>query len=132
MIIDHIAIVVRKIDSVRDMYINFLGFNPVTEVIHDPLQIVNVQFLENEKGERLELIEPSDPASPSMNALKKGGGVNHICYRCEDLDEIIEKANTLKIKMVAPPKPGAGHDERRVAFFVHPHLGLLEYVEFKD
>jgi methylmalonyl-CoA/ethylmalonyl-CoA epimerase len=130
MIIDHIAIVVRDINAVRDTYINFLGFKPISEITPDPLQKVNVQFLANEKGERLELIEPADPTSPSMNALKKGGGVNHICYRCNDLNTIIEEAKKQKIKMVAPPKPGAGHDGRRVAFFVHPHLGLVEYVEW--
>jgi methylmalonyl-CoA/ethylmalonyl-CoA epimerase len=132
MIIDHIAIVVRSIKESREKYENFLGFRPVTDIIPDPIQKVNVQFLANEKGERLELIEPTDETSPSMNALKKGGGANHISYRCSDLDAVIEEAKKQKIKVVCPPVPGTGHDGRRIAFFVHPHLGLLEFVERKE
>ncbi len=131
MIIDHIAIVVRSIDAVRETYEDFLGFRADTDVVLDERQKVNVQFFVNEAGERLELIEPVDMSSPSMNALRKGGGVNHICYRCEDLDVIVAEAAKRKIKAVCPPVPGAGHDGRRVAFFVHPHLGLIEYVEHK-
>lgn len=130
MVIDHIAIVVRSIKEAREKYENFLGFHPVTGIVPDPLQKVNVQFLANEKGERLELIEPIDETSPSMNALKKGGGTNHISYRCSNLDAVIEEAKKQKIKVVCPPVPGTGHDGRRIAFFVHPHLGLLEFVEY--
>lgn len=132
MIIDHIAIIVRNIKQASEMYRNFIGFTPETDIILDEIQKVYVQFFKNEKGERLEIIEPVDETSPSMNALKKGGGTNHICYRCENLDDLLKEAKKQRLKMVCPPVPGAGHEGRRVAFFVHPSLGLLEFVEYNE
>ncbi|MFC1850273.1 VOC family protein [candidate division CSSED10-310 bacterium] len=131
MLIDHIAIVVKKIRDARDHYEGFLNFHPVTEIITDQIQKVKVQFLANEAGERIELIEPLDDSSPSMNALKKGGGVNHICYRCSHLESIVETARMKKIRMVCPPVPGAGLGGCRVAFFVVPAIGLVEFVEYE-
>ena len=108
MDIDHIAIVVRDIQIARVLYEDFLGFRPSTKIILDNVQKVRVQFFENDKAERIELIEPIDETSPSMNALKKGGGVNHICYKCSNLEQIISLAQAQKIKMVCSPVPGEG------------------------
>jgi methylmalonyl-CoA/ethylmalonyl-CoA epimerase len=132
MIIDHVGIVVPKIEEAGKIYPQVLEFTPATGVILDAIQKVYVQFFHNEEGQRIELIEPLDEESPAFNALKKGGGANHIGYRCSNVEDALANARTQNCIIVCQPVPGAGHEGRRVAFVVHPFLGLAEFVEYKN
>ena len=131
MLIDHIGIVVPKIEEAGTIYQQVLGFTPATDVILDAIQKVYGQFFHNEEGQRLELIEPLGEESPAYNALKKGGGTNHIGYRCSNIEDALANARTQNCIIVGQPVPGAGHEGRRIAFVVHPTLGLTEFVEYK-
>ena len=129
MKIDHIGIVVKNIDKAKEKYIQLLDYEVKTELIYDKFQKVNVLFLENKFGERIELIEPTTTDSPVYNALKKGGGTNHIGYKTDNLEKSLAEARTEKCIIVREPMPGAGHNNRNVAFVMHPLLGLVEFVE---
>lgn len=132
MNIDHIGIVVKNIKDAQRQYESLLGFRQQTDVILDRAQKVYVQFFVNKKGERLELIEPIDTTSPAYNALKKGGGVNHICFRCSNIEEAVKRAQQQKCFLVCHPVIGAGHEGQLIAFVVHSDFGLIEFVEFKE
>ena len=132
MLIDHIGIVIPKIKNVGTMYHNLLGFIPVTEIVLDSAQQVYVQFFQNEEGLRLELIEPIGKESPAYNALKKGGGTNHVGYRCSNIDDTLAEARKHNCIIVCQPIPGVGHEGRLIAFVTHPHLGLIEFVEYNN
>lgn len=131
LVVDHVGIVVRSLADAQAVYEGLLGFRRQTDVIEDPVQQVRVQFFINARGERLELVEPSDATSPAANALSKGGGANHVGLRCDDLDAMLALARQHHCIVVCPPVPATGHGGRRIAFIYHPQLGLIELVEYR-
>ncbi len=59
-----------------------------------------------------------------------GGGVHHLCFQIETLDEYDDLIKKAGFTAVSGPAfaPAFGHG-RRVAFVHAPGLGLLEFVE---
>src|SRR5215216_6691872 len=93
MKLHHVGIVVDKIDGHRPRYCKFFGLEPVSEVITDPIQRVNVQFLAAGGTETsLELIEPLPGESPVRRALEKGESLNHLCFEVDDIVESVQRA----------------------------------------
>ena len=86
MTIDHVGIVVSSLDGATAYYTTTFGLRAINGRIVDPLQDVELQFLEDDDGARLELICPLSTDSPVARALTQGGGLNHICYRVADLE----------------------------------------------
>jgi methylmalonyl-CoA/ethylmalonyl-CoA epimerase len=129
MVIDHIGIVVASLDEAAKYYVTQFGLRESGGRIHDPLQDVELQFLEDEGGRRLELIRPLSAASPASGALKQGGGLNHICYAVGDLDASIQNLIANDAKLVRPPTPAVAFDGRRVAFLYTRQRELVEFVE---
>ena len=77
----------------------------------------------------IELIEPLGENSPVSNALKKGGGLNHICYETENFDQIYEK---FKNKVVRHPRPAPQeYFKGGRTFFAYRRGGLVEFLEVK-
>jgi methylmalonyl-CoA/ethylmalonyl-CoA epimerase len=101
----------------------------LTPVIHDHAQQVKVQFWGNSAGPQVELIEPAGPNSPAMASLEKGGGLNHLCYEVENLDEIYSTAREKGSIQVCAPVPAKAFDGRRICFLFDTMLGLIEFVE---
>ena len=115
--INHIGIAVRSIDAHRPFYEGTLG--AVFECIEDvPSQKVRVGFFR--VGDvRLELLEPTDPASSVAVFLeKRGEGLHHIAYTVEGIEARIAELKQSGLRMIdETPRPGAHH--MRIAF-VHP------------
>src|SRR5437660_7528889 len=112
--INHIGIAVRSIDAQRAFYEGTLGavFEGVEEV---PDQKVRVGFFR--VGDvRLELLEPSDPASTIAAFLdRKGEGLHHIAYTVEDIASRIAELKQAGLRMIdETPRPGA--HQTRIAF----------------
>src|SRR5437870_9981276 len=116
MTIDHVGIVVASIEAAAAYYARAFGLRRVGAAIHDPLQDVELQFLEDDRGQRIELIQPASADSPVARALKSGGGLNHICYRVGDLDAAVAALLGAGAKMVREPVPAVAFEGRRVAF----------------
>jgi methylmalonyl-CoA/ethylmalonyl-CoA epimerase len=129
MTIDHVGIVVGSLDRAAAYYVSAFGLRLVRDRIVDPLQDVELQFLEDADGTRLELIHPLSESSPVARALKQGGGLNHICYRVEDLESSIEVMVANGAKVVREPLPAVAFDGRRVSFLYTRERELIEFVE---
>jgi methylmalonyl-CoA/ethylmalonyl-CoA epimerase len=129
MTIDHVGIVVGSLERAAAYYSSAFGLRPVRERIVDPLQDVELQFLEDDGGTRLELIHPLSENSPVARALKQGGGLNHICYRVEDLESSIQAMVANGAKVVREPLPAVAFDGRRVTFLYTRERELIEFVE---
>src|SRR5262249_58385342 len=86
--VNHIGIAVRSIDAQRSFYEGALGavFEGVEEV---PDQKVRVGFFR--VGDvRLELLEPTDPASTVAAFLqKRGEGLHHVAFTVGGIEERI-------------------------------------------
>jgi methylmalonyl-CoA/ethylmalonyl-CoA epimerase len=131
MTIDHIGVVVTSIDGAEAYYTQQFGLRPVGGRIVDPLQDVELQFLEDDAGARLELIRPLSADSPAARALKQGGGLNHICYRVTDLESSMKALVANDAKVVREPLPAVAFDGRRVAFLYTRQRELVEFVELE-
>jgi methylmalonyl-CoA epimerase len=129
MTIDHIGIVVGSLDDAQAYYVEQFGYRPVGGRIVDPLQDVELQFLEDDGGVRVELIRPMSDRSPAAGAVKQGGGLNHICYRVKDLDASVSALVANEAKLVREPRPAVAFNGRRVAFLYTRQRELVEFVE---
>ncbi len=115
--INHIGIAVRSIDAQRPFYEGALG--AVCEGVEEVAdQKVRVGFFR--VGDvRLELLEPTEPASTIAAFLeKRGEGLHHIAYTVEGIEARIAELKQSGLRMIDDsPRPGAHHT--RIAF-VHP------------
>src|SRR5262249_49623315 len=115
--VNHIGIAVRSIEEQRVFYEGTLG--AVFEGVEDvPSQKVRVAFFR--VGDvRLELLEPTDPASTVAAFLeKRGEGLHHLAFTVDGLEARIAELKQAGLRMIdEAPRPGAHH--MRIAF-VHP------------
>jgi methylmalonyl-CoA/ethylmalonyl-CoA epimerase len=115
--VNHIGIAVRSIDTQRPFYEGTLGaeFEGFEDV---PSQKVRVGFFRI--GDvRLELLEPTDPASTVAAFLeKRGEGLHHIAFTVASIEDRIAELKKEGLRMIdETPRPGAHH--MRIAF-IHP------------
>lgn len=130
--IDHFGVVVKDIEKSSKFYKNILNLKKITEVIEDRKQMVYVQFFVTKHGDKIELIQPTNPRSPSHNALLRGGGANHICFEISNIEKVIKSFKKNNCIIVCPPIKSAGLKNGTIAFAVHPFLGLIELVEYHN
>jgi len=78
----------------------------------------------------VELIEPLGDKSPIARFVEKNpkGGVHHVCYEVDDLDQLLKQLADAGINPLGPPKIGA-HGNPVV--FLHPRdcQGILTEFE---
>jgi len=115
--VNHIGIAVESIEKHRPFYEQVLGatFECVEDV---PSQKVRVGFFK--LGDvRLELLEPTDPASGVAAFLaKRGEGLHHVAYTVSNIEERLAELKAGGIRLIdESPRPGAHHT--RIAF-LHP------------
>jgi methylmalonyl-CoA/ethylmalonyl-CoA epimerase len=115
--VNHIGIAVRSIDAQRAFYEGVLGgtFEGIEEV---PDQKVRVGFFRI-GNVRLELLEPTDPASTVAAFLeKRGEGLHHVAFTVAGIEDRIAELKQAGLRMIDDaPRPGAHH--MRIAF-LHP------------
>ena len=123
----HVGIAVPSVTAALSFYRDVLGLSPGKPETADGATIVSLQL-----GDiAVELLEPTDPASPVAKFLaKRGPGIHHICYRVPDLDAALARCRAAGYQLIdATPRRGAGG--RRIAF-LHPKSTngiLLELTE---
>jgi len=113
----HIGVAVKDLTGSSAEYMEKFGYDLLGPVVHDKIQTAYIQLLSLEKnGLLLELVAPDGPASKLANALKKGGGLNHICYACPDIAEALRILRAKKMLVVSPPQPSAAFTGCQVAW----------------
>lgn len=126
--IDHLGIAVRSLDAALDFWQRQLGIAATgRETV--PHEKVNVAMLAA-GGPRLELLEPTEPASVIARFLeKRGEGLHHVALRVPDLDAVIERLQASGARLLDQPRRGAGG---HLYVFVHPSSAggvLLELIQ---
>lgn len=115
--INHIGIAVQSLDATLPFYREALGmiFKGEEEVAEQMVKVAMLQVGES----KIELLEPTDPASPIAKFLEKNGpGIHHIAYEVEDIEAAIAHMLAQGARMIdAAPRNGA--HGTRIAF-VHP------------
>jgi methylmalonyl-CoA/ethylmalonyl-CoA epimerase len=126
----HVGVVVESIERAAPFWTVHLGMCPITAAVHDPIQKVNVQFFASVNDQAsVELVEPAADDSPVLNALKQGGGLNHVCFEVENLDDRLAAARNNRGIIVVPPVPATAFDNRLIAFVFFRGVGLVELLQ---
>jgi methylmalonyl-CoA/ethylmalonyl-CoA epimerase len=129
----HIGNAVVDLESSAQIYAGRLGYRTATPPIHEPSQTAWVQFLQlGDDPVYLELVAPDGPASKLTNAVKRGGGLNHLCYTCGPIEDAIEVLETTGMKLISEPKPGIAFGGRRVCWLLGQEPLPIELVERRD
>ncbi len=123
----HVGIAVQEIGKAAEALTTLFSAAAESGTIDDPLQGVGVKFM-TLGGLRIELVEPAAAPSPLDSILKRGIGLYHVCYEVADLDQELGRLKTAGIRIVAPPKPAAAFDGRRIAFVMCEGL-MVELLE---
>jgi len=115
--IDHIGIAVKSIRETSKLLNNILGLKVVGEEIVEE-QKVKVAFLPLGDSE-LELLESTSTEGPITRFIeKKGEGIQHIAFRVNNIEEILEKLKKGGVRLI-DEKPRYGAGGAKIAF-LHP------------
>ena len=87
MVIDHIGMVVRSIEKAIEHWEEIFEYQQMTEVVVNTRQNVKVVFLCKENSLTVKLIEPVDETSAVYKFAMKGGGLHHLCFKCNDMNK---------------------------------------------
>jgi len=128
--IDHIAIVVKRIEDYLPVYTEILGMR-VLRTEDMPIYKSKICFLQC--GDvLLELLEPYGPCINMTMLEEKEGGFSHICYEVEDIEACYNEMKERNISMFeAIPDIVEGVGNSRVFFTQPDPLGniMAEFVE---
>jgi methylmalonyl-CoA/ethylmalonyl-CoA epimerase len=126
----HVAVLVSDVRKAAAFYVERFGYEPKTDVIHDPTQSAYVQFFRLPTDRAyLELVSPDRSDSKLSNALKKGGGLNHVCYATDDIEGACSALRAAGAFLIARPVSAVAFKGRRIAWLMGPDRLLMELVE---
>jgi methylmalonyl-CoA/ethylmalonyl-CoA epimerase len=115
--INHLGIAPKQSNTAKHFFGNILNLaNDGDETVPD--QKVKVTFYQAEKS-RLEILEPTEDASPVAKFIaERGGGIQHIALEVDDLDAWLKKLKQEGIQLI-DSEPRIGAHNTRIAF-IHP------------
>jgi methylmalonyl-CoA epimerase len=129
--IDHVALVVRDLETALRFYQDVLGITPSRQ-LDFPDEGVKIAFLPlgGPGGSEIELLQPVGSDSGIARFLEqRGEGMHHICLEVEDIDRALRELQESGAALLdTSPRPTA---EGR-GIFLHPrssHGVLLELIQ---
>ncbi len=126
----HVGILVADIAQAGAAYVRTLGYEVRSEIVHDRVQTAYVQFLKLPRDRAyLELVSPDGERSKLANALRKGGGLNHLCYSVPDIEAACRQLRAAGLFVLQAPVPAVAFGGRRIAWFMGGDRVPLELVE---
>lgn len=134
MRLHHIGKVVKDINESVGYYKNTFGLMSMGDTVVDPVQKVEVVFIEVGFGNdiTIELIRPVSKDSPVAGFLKQGGGLHHLCFEVEDIHKSLEEFKEKDALILGNPVPGKGHQDRLTVWLYTSEKELVELVERTD
>lgn len=131
MKLHHIGKVVRDLDNELAYYKEAFGFKATAEPVIDPVQKVEVVFVQTGFGESvtIELIRPISEDSPVFRFLEKGGGLHHLCFEVENINKAIDDLKSKGALIISKPVPGKGHADKMTVWLYTAQKELIELVE---
>ncbi len=126
----HVGVAVAHVETAATYYVENFGYALESPVIHDPRQTAYVQFLRLAGDSAfLELVAPDSPSSKLAAAVKKGGGLNHLCYRVSDIEAVVQELNVSGMFTLCEPVPAVAFPGRRIAWLLGSDRIPIELVE---
>ena len=116
MVIDHVGIVVRSLDLAIKSWVKTFGYSQMTQPVVNTRQKVRVVFLDKEGSTLVKLIEPVDSTSPVSALSARGGGLHHICFKTDNMEETMTRLEAEGARVIVPPEPGEAFENNPIAF----------------
>ena len=116
MNIDHIGVVVKSITKSIAHWEHVFGYSQYTEVVENTRQKVKVVFLKKENSLPIKLVEPVGEDSPVFRFARTGGGLHHLCFKCENVENELNNLKEMGLRVLAPPQPGEAFAGENIAF----------------
>ena len=129
MIIDHIAFVVASLERGILQWSDEFGYTQMTEPVANSRQQVKVVFMRKEGSVTVKLVEPSGETSPVFKLARRGGGLQHICFRCDNLRHEMERLVGEGARVLAAPQPGEAFEGGEIAFLFCKNGLNVELIE---
>ena len=127
MTIDHIGVVVRSLERGIEVWERMFGYKRMTQPVMNTRQQVKVVFLRREGSLLVKLVEPADPESPVAALAARGGGLHHICFRTDDMQDTLQYIEKEGGRVIVPPQPGEAFENEPIAF-VYMHGLPIEII----
>jgi methylmalonyl-CoA/ethylmalonyl-CoA epimerase len=129
--IAHIGYVVRNIELSTVGWIAS-GYSVAIPETFDPIQNVNCLLLSKEGEPCIELVSPGDEGEHPLKArLGRGGGLDHICFYTESIEDSIGIERASGALVVCEPVHAATFNSQ-IAFVLRRSGILIEYLERKQ
>lgn len=129
MVIDHIGVVVPRLEDGLGQWTSLFGYSQLTEPVVNVRQKVRVVFVSKAGSLLVKLIEPTDEHSPVYRMARNGGGLHHLCFRCDDLRAGIARFRDMGLQVLAGPQPGEAFEGEDIAFVYAKHGLNIELIE---
>lgn len=129
MIVDHIGIVVKSIEDGISYWEKVFGYKQMTEIVVNTRQKVKVVFLTKDNSLLIKLIEPTDETSPVYRIARKGGGLHHLTFKCEEINEEISRLKSLGLRVITNPEPGEAFENNQIAFLLGDQALNIELID---
>ena len=124
----HIGVAVKSIEATATVYV--AGGYTQSVTTFDPIQNVNICWLEQENMPLIELLEPVDETSPVNKTLEKNGVTPyHTCYIVDDIESAVKELRKMKYVIVSKPVEAVAIHGCKVSFLYNKNVGLIELVE---
>ena len=129
MRIDHIGIVTLSIEDGIRQWQQLFGYEKSSDIVENTKQKVRVVFLSKEDSILIKLVEPSAADSPVSAFARRGGGLHHLCFKCDDLDVEIPILEAQGARFIVPPQPGEAFNGEDIAFFLTRNNLSIELID---
>ena len=129
MIIDHIGIVVSKLEEGIKQWTNLFGYTQKTEPVLNSIQKLYVVFMAKAGSLTVKLISPASDDSPIAVFALKGGGLHHLCFKCDKLEVQVPMLQEKGARLVVPPQPGIAFNNHSVAFLLFSNNLNVELID---
>ena len=124
--IEHIGIAVKDIEASNRLFSKLLNTRPYKSEAVESEGVITSFFMVGET--KIELLQATHADSAIAKFIeKKGEGIHHIAFACDEASEEIERLKTEGFQMIHDvPKSGA--DQKNIAF-IHPKSSNSVLVE---
>ncbi len=129
MNIDHIGIVVKSLEAGIRHWEEVFGYSRMTEPVLNTRQKVRVVFLCKKDSLPVKLIEPADETSVVYALAQRGGGLHHICFKCDDITTELDRLKSHRLRLLAGPQPGEAFENEDIAFLFAKQGLNIELIE---
>lgn len=120
----------RSIEESIRYYKTCFEFDFDGAIYEDTIQKVRIAFVNPPNQDlKFELLEPLTEDSPVMTALRKGGGLNHICYEVQNIKQVILSLLEMGNRLISGPTPAIAFQNRNIAFIYTKQREIVELLE---